>query len=91
MTPASSFSGLDGMADVLIRGLDASQEPPFTKMMAVAITTRFFSGQAAHELNLHAGAQAYTVKGEGKASINPEPQADMSLYATGFDAVMSAP
>jgi hypothetical protein len=85
-----SFSGLDGMADVLIRGLDASQEPPFTKMMAVALMTRFFSGQPQYELNLHAGAQAYTVKGEGKASINPEPQAGMSLSATGFDAVVSA-
>jgi hypothetical protein len=85
-----SFSGLDGMADVLIRGLDASQDPPFTKLMAVALMTRFFSGQPQYELNLDTTAQAYAIKGQGSASINPEPKAGISLSATGFDAIVAA-
>lgn len=85
-----SFSGLDGMADALIRGLDLTQDPPLSKMAGVALLTRFFSGQPRYDLTLGATAQAYTIKGQGQASINPEPQAHIAVSATGFDAVVDA-
>ena len=83
-----SLNGLDGMADVLIRGLDATQDPPFSKMMAVALMTRLLDGDLNYKVNFDITAPGYTLKGDGSAAVNPEPTASLSVSATGFDAVM---
>ncbi|MEW9304913.1 hypothetical protein [Labrys neptuniae] len=83
-----SLNGLDGMADVLIRGLDATQDPPFSKMMAVALMTRLLDGDLNYKVDFNVAAPAYTLKGDGSAAVNPEPTASLAVAATGFDAVV---
>ncbi|MBP0579145.1 hypothetical protein J8I29_07500 [Labrys sp. LIt4] len=83
-----SLNGLDGMADVLIRGVDATQDPPFSKTMAVALMTRLLDGDLNYKIDFNVAAPAYTLKGNGSAAVNPEPTASLAVAATGFDAVV---
>jgi hypothetical protein len=85
-----TFSGLDGMIEALIRGVDLSKEPPISKMAGVAMMMRFLNGQPRYDLAVDAKAQAYAVKGQGQATLSPEPQASLALSASGYDAVVEA-
>lgn len=83
-----SLNGLDGMAEVLIRGIDLTQDPPFTKTMFVALMTRLLDGDLNYKADFNVVAPGFTLKGDGSAAVNPEPTASLSVAATGFDAVM---
>lgn len=87
-----SLSGLDGMADVLIRGLDLRlpEDPPFTKTMFVALMTRLLDGDLNYKADFDVTAPSFTLKGDGSAAVNPEPTAGIAVSATGFDKVMES-
>ncbi|WP_448951862.1 hypothetical protein [Labrys neptuniae] len=85
-----SLNGLDGLADVLVRGLDFTQDPPFSKLAGVALMTRLMDGDLNYKLDFNVVAPSYSVKGDGSAAVNPEPTASLAVSATGFDAVIQS-